>query len=564
MGALACLVISSAGNLVVPWLNRIIIDRGINQRLANVILQCTLAILVVSVINAFLGFFRGYLSAKTAHGVAYELRNALYAHVQTLSFSFHDRAKTGQLLTRAISDISLMQTFVGTGLLQLISALIMMTGSLILLVRIHAVLTLVVMIVMLLVLFIFAFFARLGRPLFEQIQQRLGRLNTVLQENLTGVRVVQAFVRQPYEIEQFGESNLALREANLRAGRIFAAAMPMFMGIANVGTLAVLWSGGRQVIFGQLSVGELVAFQSYLMMAIFPLMMLGMILIGVSQASAGARRVYELLDTRRQVEDLPDAPEMPIITGRVQFDDVTFQYPGSEEPILKSVSFAAEPGEMVAVVGATGSGKSTLASLIPRFYDPIHGRVLIDGIDVRSVKLESLRRQIGVIFQESTLFTGTIAQNITFGRFEAQEQEIIAVAKDAGAHAFITAFPDGYNTAVGERGATLSGGQKQRIAIARALLIDPRILILDDCTSMVDVETEFSIHQALENQFGDRTHVVIAQRISTVRNADRILVLENGKIADQGSHEELLKRCALYAELCESQLAPREENADEG
>lgn len=553
-GAFISLVLSSAGNLVIPRLAQTVIDQGISARQVAVILWGASGIVFVALLRSLFSYLQGFLAAKASQGVAYHLRNALYAQIQSLSFSYHDRAQTGQLLTRATSDVELVRSFISMGVLQLLSALLMMIGSLALLVSTNWQLTLTTLPVMLLVLAVFGFFAGKGRPLFTLVQQRLGRLNTVLQENLAGVRVVKAFARERFEMQRFGTSSQELRDANVRVGRMFAFAIPLIFTLANLGALAVVWGGGYQVIAGRLTIGELVAFQSYLMMTMFPMIMLGMTMVGLSQAGAGAERIFEILDAESEVKEKRDAMELPPIRGRVVFEDVTFRYFGDQQPVLKGVSFVAEPGQTVALFGATGSGKTTIINLIPRFYDVSQGRVTVDGFDVRGVTLESLRRQIGIVLQETVLFGGTIRENIAYGRPDASEEEIIAAAEAAEAHDFITAFPDGYDTAVGERGVTLSGGQKQRIAIARALLIDPRILILDDSTSSVDVETEYRIQQALDRLRSGRTSFVIAQRISTVQNADQVLVLDKGEVVGQGTHEELLQNSPIYAEIYSSQL----------
>jgi len=560
-GAFICLLLSTAGRLVVPALTQAVIDQGITARAITVVAWGAGGIVVAALLSAVFSFLQGFLAAKASQGVAYDLRNALYAHIQRLSFGYHDRAQTGQLLTRATSDVELVRMFMGTGLLQLFSALLMMIGSLILLFRTNWQLTLITLPVMLSVLGVFGFFAGKGRPLFILVQQKLGHLNTILQENLAGVRVVKAFAREPWERGRFGESNLDLRNANVRVGRMFAFVIPLIFTLANLGTLTVVWGGGYQLIANRLTIGELVAFQSYLMMTMFPMIMLGMIIMAVSQAGAGAERIFEILDAEVEVKDKPGATELPAIQGRVVFEDVTFRYFGDQEPVLKGVSFAAEPGQTVALFGATGSGKSTVINLIPRFYDVTEGRVTLDGYDVRDVTIDSLRRQIGMVLQETVLFGGTIRENIAYGRPDASEEEIIEAARAAEADDFITSFPDGYDTAVGERGVTLSGGQKQRVAIARALLIDPRILILDDSTSSVDIETEYRIQQALERLRGGRTSFVIAQRITTVQNADLVVVLDRGEVVAQGTHDELVETSPIYAEIYRSQLqddrAPR-------
>jgi len=553
-GAFISLVLSSAGSLAIPRLTQVVIDRGIAAQEMSLILWAAGAIVLAALLRALFSYLQGFLAAKASQGVAYDLRNALYAKIQSLSFTYHDRAQTGQILTRATSDVELVRTFIGMGVLQVLSALLMMIGSLALLVVTNWQLTLITLPIMLSVFAVFGFFAGKGRPLFIRVQQKLGHLNTLLQENLAGARVVKAFAREPFEIERFGVSNLELRDASLRVFRMFAFVMPLIFAIANLAILSVVWGGGYQVIAERLTIGELVAFQSYVMMTMFPMIMLGMIIVSVSQAGAGAERIFEILDAESEVREKPGAEELPPIHGRVVFDNVTFRYLRGQEPVLKDVSFAAEPGQTVALFGATGSGKSTIINLIPRFYDVSEGRVTVDGYDVRDVTLESLRRQIGIVLQETVLFGGTIRENIAYGQPDASDEEIIAAAEVAEAHDFITSFADGYDTAVGERGVTLSGGQKQRIAIARALLIDPRILILDDSTSSVDFETEYRIQQALERLRGGRTSFVIAQRISTVLDADKVVVLDKGEVAAQGTHEELLHNSPLYAEIYRSQL----------
>ncbi|HUW96557.1 MAG TPA: ABC transporter transmembrane domain-containing protein, partial [Anaerolineae bacterium] len=394
-GAFISLLLSTAGTLAVPRLTQVIIDQGITLQTMTVIVWGALGIVVAACLAAVFTYLRGYLAAKASQGVAYDLRNALYAHIQRLSFGYHDRAQTGQLLTRATSDVELVRTFISTGLVQLISALLMMLGSLVLLVGTNWQLTLLTLPLMLLVLVVFGFFASKGRPLFIQVQQKLGRLNTILQENLAGIRVVKAFAREPWERQRFDGSNVEFRDANLRVGRMFAFVMPLIFTLANLGTLTVIWGGGYQIIAGRLTIGELVAFQSYLMMTMFPIVMLGMIIMAVSQAGAGAQRIFEILDAQIEVTDRPGAAELPPIEGRVEFEDVTFLYFREQEPVLKEVSFVAEPGETVALFGATGSGKSTIINLIPRFYDVSEGRITVDGHDVRDVSLQSLRRQIG-------------------------------------------------------------------------------------------------------------------------------------------------------------------------
>jgi ATP-binding cassette subfamily B multidrug efflux pump len=594
LGVFFSLGLSSGLNLAIPALTQQIIDRGISAGSIHFIVWGALGMVGVALLRALFSFLQGFWAAKASQSVAYDMRNTLYQKIQTLSFGYHDRAQTGQLLTRATSDVDRVQMFVGHAFVMFIMALIMLVGSLGLIFSIDWQLSLVVLAIIPFTLVIFVFFASRARPLFTRVQQYIAHLNTVLQENLAGVRVVQAFAREPYEWKRFAAANLDLVNQSIEVGKLMATAMPLIFLIANLGTLAIVWFGGMQVIGGLLTVGELVAFQSYLMMTMFPVMILGMIIAMISQAAASAERVFEILDAQSEVLEKPDAFPLPAIEGRVAFDGVWFSYfghhaekaagqrrpggdgqgmggmgmamggmgggpPGTTMPpvdewVLKDVSFVAEPGQVIALLGATGSGKSTIINLLPRFYDVTRGVVMIDGVDVRDVTLDSLRSQIGIVLQETTLFTGTIRDNIAYGRPEATQEEIIAAAKAAEAHDFIVEFADGYDTQVGERGVTLSGGQKQRIAIARALLLDPRILILDDSTSSVDVETEYRIQQALDQLMVGRTSFVIAQRISTVRDADAILVLDKGQVAAVGTHQELMRDSAIYAEIYSSQL----------
>jgi ATP-binding cassette subfamily B protein len=552
--AFLSLIISTAANLVVPRLTQVIIDDGVTAGQMDVVIRTALWITGLAIVGSAFSFLQGMLSARTAQGVAYDLRNQLYAKIQALSFSYHDRAQTGQLLTRATSDVDVVQMFVGMGFIHFLRAVLMMVGSFTLLFVTDWQLALIMLVLVPVTFGIFGFFAAKGRPLFRAIQQRLADLNTVLQENLVGVRVVKAFAREPFEHRRYAEANQNLFDLSLIVGRLFSTAIPLIFLIANLSLLAVYWIGGSQAIAGQISVGRVVAFSNYMLMAFFPMLMLGMIIAMISQAAASAERVFEILDAQSEVTEKGDAALLPDIEGHVAFDRVCFRYFGKGEMVLKDVSFVAKPGQTVALLGATGSGKSTIINLIPRFYDVTEGCVTIDTIDVRDVTLESLRRQIGIVLQETTLFSGTIRENIAFGWPNAPEEDIITSARAAEAHDFITSFSEGYDTQVGERGVTLSGGQKQRIAIARALLLDPCILILDDATSSVDYETEFRIQQALERLMKGRTSFVIAQRVATVLNADQILVLDRGEIVARGTHEELLEQSAIYAEIYYSQL----------
>jgi ATP-binding cassette subfamily B protein len=554
VGALVCLLIANAASLIQPQFTRLIVDTGIGTGNMRTVIWMALAMIGFALLRSIFSFLQGVLMARTAQGIAYDARNQLYAKIQDLSFSYHDRAQTGQLMTRATSDVDMVQRFVGGGFLMMVGAATMMIGSLVLLFVTNWQLSMVMVVIVPFTFIVFGNISSRIRPLFKVVQERLAKLNTVLQENLVGVRVVKAFVREPYELQRYTDANQELYDINIRIGKLFSMFMPLVFFTSNIALLSVYWIGGGQVIRGTLTVGEMLSFTNYMMMAFFPMMMVTMIVTMLSQAGASAERIFEVLDAQSEVVEKPDAKALPTVQGAVAFEDVSFRYFEHGDPVLDDVSFRTEPGQVIALLGATGSGKSTIINLIPRFYDVTEGRVTVDGIDVRDVEIEDLRSQIGIVFQETTLFAGTIKENIAFGRPEAAMDEIVAAAQAAEAHDFISGFPDGYETVVGERGVTLSGGQKQRVAIARALLLNPRILILDDSTSSVDLETEYRIQKALDRLMEGRTSFVIAQRIATVLNADQILVLERGKIVAEGVHEELMESSEVYADIYNSQL----------
>lgn len=511
-------------------------------------------ILIFAIVRGFFAYAQTYMSEKVSQSIAFDFRNDLFAKIQRLSFSYHDRNQTGQLMVRATDDVEKIRIFIGQGLLQATQAIVMLVGTMIILFATNTKLTLVILPILPIVLIMFATLSRFIRPLFTEVQIRLSKLNTILQENLAGIKVIKAFVREPQQQKRFDKSADDLMEQQIKVARVFSFLFPMVFLLIGFGQAAIQYFGGRQIILGTLTLGEWQKFTMYLMYIFMPLGQLGFIISQMSQASASAKRVYEILDAENEVVNKPDAENIPPIKGTVDFDHVTFRYVGAMQPALLDVSFKAEPGQMIALLGATGSGKSSVINLIPRFYDVTSGVVRIDGHDIRDVCIDSLRAQIGIVLQDTTLFTGTIRENIAFGRQDASLDEVIKVAKAASAHEFIMSFPAGYDTPVGERGTTLSGGQKQRIAIARALLMDPQILILDDSTSSVDTVTEYEIQQTLNLLMAGRTSFVIAQRISTVRNADQILVLDKGKLVAQGKHDDLMENSPIYAEIYNSQL----------
>jgi ATP-binding cassette subfamily B multidrug efflux pump len=549
------LVASVLADLTIPTLIQRIIDLGIVPKDMSMITVTAALMVGVAFFEAAASIGNTFLAVRVAQNFAADVRSATFHRIQSFSFGNLDRFQTGQLIVRLTSDVNVVQMMVMMGLRMLIRAPIMVVGSITLMFVLNAELARIVLILLPLTFVLAGVFVVKAQPMFLEVQRRLDRLNTVLQENLAGVRVVKAFVRTERETKRFDEANTDLTKQSMKVLTIFAVLFPSMQMIINASILGVVWFGGLEVVAGSFTIGEILAFTNYLLTSIMPLLFLAMMASQLSAANASAQRIYEVLDSEPQVQDRPDAKGMPEVRGRVVFDGVCFSY-GSDcsEPVLQDISLVAEPGQTVAVLGATGSGKSTLIDLIPRFYDVTRGRLTIDGIDVRDVTLDSLRSHIGVALQEAILFSGTIRDNIKYGRPDASEEEVVAAAKAAEAHDFIMGFPKGYDNDVGERGVGLSGGQKQRISIARALLIQPKILILDDSTSSVDVETEAKIQEALDRIMVDRTCFIIAQRISTVLRADKIVVLDKGRIASEGTHDELMRSSPIYREIYDSQL----------
>lgn len=520
-----------------------------------------LSIVVFAVLRGLFAFLQSYFAEKNSQSVAFDLRNDLFAKIQTLSFSYHDRNQTGQLMVRATDDVEKVRLFIGQGLLQFVGAVLLLSGTLIILFSTNARLALVVLPILPASLVLFMLFGSVSQPLFARVQVKLSAMNTILQENLAGIKVIKAFTRERTEQEKFRHSATEVMNQQLTIARLFTFMFPLIFLIANLGQASTLYFGGRQILSSTLTLGEWQEFSLYLIYLFLPIAQFGFIISQSGQAAASAARIFEILDAQNDVEDKPGAVALPPVQGHVRFENVGFRYFNSGEPVLSDIDFEAQPGQVVALLGATGSGKTTIINLLPRFYDPTEGRITIDGYDLRDVTLDSLRSQIGIVLQETTLFSGSIRENIAFGVPDATPEQVEAAAKAAAAHEFIVSFPQGYDTPVGERGTTLSGGQKQRIAIARALLLDPKILILDDSTSSVDLATEARIQTALDRLMEGRTSFVIAQRISTVMSADLILVLDKGRIVARGRHEELLETSELYAEIYQSQLVGDVETA---
>jgi ATP-binding cassette subfamily B protein len=544
-------------NLLVPQVVKRAIDNGLASGQASALFWAAGLILVIAVVRVLMGFGQRFYGEWLSNRAGYDLRNHFYQSIQRLPFAFHDKARIGDLMSRATGDISETERFLGVGLMELLSTLTLLVGVVAALVGESPRLALYVLIPLSVLVMAAIRFGAIIRPMFKQIQAQMGVLSSVMQESLTGIGVVKAFAREPHEFAKFDRDNDKWFVMRFQSIHLWADYWPLFTLVLAFCILLLLWFGGPQALDGRITVGALFAMISYVLMLNAPVLHMGFVVNMAATAGASASRIFEIIDTPNEISEAPDAIPLEQPRGEVRFEQVSFTY-GQGRSVLHKVSFVAQPGQVVALIGPTGSGKSTITNLIPRFYDPTSGQILIDGVDIRRLQIKSLRRHIGMVLQEPFLFNGTVAENIAYGRPEAPMEEIVAAASAAKAHDFICAFPAGYGAKVGERGVTLSGGQKQRIAIARALLYDPRILILDDSTSSVDTETEHIIQQALAVLMQGRTTFVIAQRLLTLKNADQILVLDHGCIIERGRHEELLALGGHYRTIYDLQLRDQE------
>jgi len=554
--AIAAMSFLSITDLLVPRQVQVIIDQGIAQQDIDIVLRSSLMMIGLVFLSMGLAFVNTLLSMKVSQSFSADLREKVFSKIQHFSFANFDHLQTGELLVRLTSDVNTVQMAVQMTMRIAFRAPLMLIGSLILLVSTSQRLALILAVLLPMVLILTLIFSKRARKLFQEVQKRLEKVNIVLHENIAGVRLVRSFVRSDYERGRFSQRNEDLTQKGIEVGRLMSFLLPTMILVLNLGIVILLWFGGNMVLDGVLTTGQIVAFSNYLFMTMFPLILLAMILPQYFSAMASMERISEVIETQPTIV-YPENTSEHITAGQVTFEAVSMDYDGHENehiPVLQEVSFTAFPGEEVAILGATGSGKTSLVNLIPRFYDPTQGRVLIDGVDVREISQDELRRNIAVALQNAILFSGTVAENIRFGRPEATDEEVIAAAKAAQAHAFIMEKEDGYQAKVEQRGANFSGGQKQRLAIARALCVNPRILILDDSTSAVDVETEAEIQAALQELMNGRTSFVVAQRISTVLRADRIIVLEKGRLAAQGTHQELIASSPIYQAIYHSQL----------
>ncbi len=546
-------------SLVVPRIIQGVIDDGLLKGQTAYIVRAALLLLGLGLFSSALGLVQRYLAQWIASHIGYDLRNQLYDHIQYMSFTFHDHAQTGQLISRCIEDVRAIQDFAGSSLIEWIQLILLSAGIAALMLTDNWQMALIALSPMIPLLWVAANFGNRITVLFYKVDNALGDLSARLQENVSGAQVVRAFAREKHEIARFDEMNKTYYQARLTVVSNWATIMPTTSWLITAGTILILWFGGRMVLAGTMTVGEVVAFNAYLLMLAAPAQQMTWLVNAGGEAAAGAQRAWEILDHLPEIESAPDAVKLPVLTGEVEFRDVALKYLEEKKDSLTEINVRVEKNQIVALIGATGSGKTSLINLIPRFYDVTEGGVLVDGQDVRKVDLISLRKQIGIVLQTSLLFSDSIRENIRYGRPGASDAEIVAAAKAAQAHDFIVSMPHGYETVVGERGITLSGGQRQRVAIARALLMDPRILILDDSLSSVDTQTEKLIQEALDRLMEGRTTFVIAHRLSTVRRADLILVMDNGRIVQRGKHAELLAQDGLYREIHDLQLQATEQ-----
>ena len=548
------LLIGRAGlELVPPLFQKEIIDEVITARNLTYLGIFITALIAAYALNQLVQIGDNYVRHSLGEKFIFDLRVRLYAYLQKMSLSFFERTSTGELMSRVTNDLSALEQFVTHGSALSAVDLMRLVGGMIILLILDNRLAVLVMIPVPILSLAFRHYNTRIRPVYRRVRARLGDINAKLQDNLSGIRVIQAFAREDLEYERFSKESERYYRARVKGIRYWSIFFPAIRFFGAMGTVIVLGVGSVMVVRDQLSLGTLVAFLAYIATIYDPLNRLTEVDNIFQEAIAAAERIFELLDEATDVKDAPDAIDLPAIRGEMVFDRVHFQY-GSGDQVLHAISFTMAPGEVVALVGPSGAGKTSIANLICRFYDPSKGTVSVDGYDLRHIKLASLRRQVAVVLQDSFLFNNTVAENLLYGKPDAGEDELTAAARAANAHDFIMQLPDGYNTEIGERGVKLSGGQKQRLALARAILADPRILILDEATSSVDAEAEYLIQQALERVLTGRTALVIAHRLSTIRNADKIIVLDHGRIAEVGSHAELMQRGGLYSQLYQRQM----------
>jgi ATP-binding cassette subfamily B protein len=535
-----------------------IIDVVLVQEQYNLLGNFLLMIIGIYSLKSLINFLQRYINSYLSQRVVFDIRNDLFASLQRKSFSFFDRTETGQLMSRTTTDVERIRRFYAFMITSLFGSILQVAIVVYFLIGMNTSLTLIATAILPSVFILNYIYLKRTRPIYQGIRHRFGVINSILQQNIVGMKVVRVFSKENLERDKFSKENREFFDLNVEAARQRSIYRPLSTFILSIIVALVYWYGGGEVVRNTMSLGSLLVYAQYMTMLTRPITFLGFIIGMYGRALAAAERIFEVLDEEPEIRDRPEVIQLPPIKGEVVFNDVSFQYI-KEKTVLKNVSLSVKPGETIAILGATGSGKSTLIYLIPRFYEVTDGKIMIDGHDIRDVTLKSLRKHVGIVLQDIFLFSTTIKENIAFGKPNATMEEIVKAAKSAQAHDFITDFTDGYDTLVGERGVTLSGGQKQRIAIARTLLMNPRILIFDDSTSFVDTRTEQALQRAINNLLTGRTTFIITQRLSTIKNADRILVLDEGEIVEMGTHQELLGRDGIYSRIYRTQFSPIEE-----